>query len=34
MIDTEESRDTLSELHGPNVIYCGDMGKYGHKIDN
>lgn len=34
MIDTEESRDTLSELHGLNVIYCQDMGKYGHEIDN
>ena len=25
MLDTEESRDALSELHGPNVIYCWDM---------
>lgn len=34
MLDTEESRDALSELHDPNVIYCWDMSKYGHKIDN
>ena len=34
MLDTEESRDVLSELHCPNVIYCGDMSKYDHKIDN
>lgn len=34
MLDTEESRDALSELRGPNVIYCGDMSKYDHKIDN
>lgn len=34
MLDTEESRDTLSELRGSNVIYCWDMNKYGHKIDN
>lgn len=33
MLDTEESRDTLSELRG-HVIYCWDMNKYGHKIDN
>ena len=34
MLDTEEARDALSELHDPNVIYCWDMSKYGHKIDN
>lgn len=34
MLDTEESRDVLSELCSSNVIYCGDMSKYGHKIDN
>ena len=34
MIDTEESRGALSGLRGPNVIYCWDMSKYGHKIDN
>lgn len=34
MLDTEESRDTLSELYGPNVIYCWGMSEYGHKIDN
>lgn len=34
MLDTEESRDTLSELYGPNVIYCWGMSEYGYKIDN
>ena len=34
MLDAEEPRDALSELRGLNVIYCGDMSKYGHKIDN
>ena len=34
MLDTEESRDALSELCGSNVIYCWDMSKYSRKIDN
>ena len=34
MLDTEESRDALSELRDPNVIYYWDMSKYGYKIDN
>ena len=34
MLDTEESRDTLSELHDPNVIHCWDKSKYGYKIDS
>lgn len=34
MLDTEESRDSLSELCGSDAIYCWDMHKYGRKIDD
>lgn len=34
MLDTEESIDALSELCGPDAIYCMNMHKYGRKIDD